>query len=82
MYPKIHQWYIKDEKFTGSIFSTIAIPAYGYNGKGKDFLEKNLTILKEQTFEDFEVVISDHSTDDTIKDLCDSWMDRLNIKIL
>jgi hypothetical protein len=38
-------------------------------GKGKDFLEKNLTILKEQTFEDFEVVISDHSTDDTIKDL-------------
>jgi hypothetical protein len=77
MYLKIHQWIHQEWKIHGSIFS-IAIPAYGYNGKGKDFLEK-LTILKEQTFEDFEVVISDHSTDDTIKDLCDSWMDRLNI---
>jgi nucleoside-diphosphate-sugar epimerase len=63
-------------------FFSIAIPAYGYNGKGKDFLDKNLTILKEQTFEDFEVVISDHSTDDTIKDLCNSWNDRLNIKYI
>jgi hypothetical protein len=40
MYPKIHQWIHQEWKFTGSIFS-IAIPAYGYNGKGKDFLEKN-----------------------------------------
>jgi hypothetical protein len=31
--------YIKNENSLGPFFS-IAIPAYGYNGKGKDFLEE------------------------------------------
>jgi nucleoside-diphosphate-sugar epimerase len=63
-------------------FFSIAIPAYGYNGKGKEFLENNFTILESQTFKDFEVVVADHSTDDTIKNLCDSWNGRLNIKYI
>ena len=48
-------------------FFSVAIPAYGYNGKGGEFLDFNLKILSNQTFKDFEVVISDHSIDDTIK---------------
>lgn len=60
-------------------FFSIAIPAYGYNGKGKDFLEFSFFIMESQVFKDFEVVVSDHSTDDTIKNLCESWMSRLNI---
>ena len=60
-------------------FFSIAIPAYGYNGKGHEFLEYSFFIMESQTFKDFEVVVSDHSTDDTIKDLCESWSDRLKI---
>ena len=61
-------------------FFSIAIPAYGYNGKGRDFLNQSFNILFTQVFTDFEVVISDHSQDDTIKDLCEAWAKHLNIK--
>ena len=61
-------------------FFSIAIPSYGYNGKGALYLEHNLSILAKQTFKDFEVVISDHSTDETIKEVYDKWADKLDIK--
>ena len=61
-------------------FFSIAIPAYGYNGKGREFLNQSFNILFSQVFTDFEVVISDHSQDDTIKDLCEVWGKHLNIK--
>lgn len=54
-------------------FFSIAIPAYGYNGKGSEFLEHNLSILSKQSFKNFEVVISDHSTDNTIYDIWEKW---------
>jgi dTDP-4-dehydrorhamnose reductase len=60
-------------------FFSITIPAYGYNGKGSEFLEHSLKIISNQTFKDYEVIISDHSTDNTIKDICDRWKDKLNI---
>lgn len=63
-------------------FFSIAIPAYGYAGKGKEFLDHNFKSLHKQTFKDFEVVVSDHSTDDTIKDLCESWRDKLKIRYI
>jgi len=61
-------------------FFSIAIPTYGYNGKGVEFLENNLSILSEQTFKDFEVVVSDHSLDDIIKTVVNKWKGILNIK--
>jgi dTDP-4-dehydrorhamnose reductase len=60
-------------------FFSIAIPTYGYNGKGSEFLEFSFEKLYSQTFKSFEIVISDHSTDNTIKDICDKWKDKLNI---
>lgn len=54
-------------------FFSIAIPTYGYNGKGGEFLEHNLSILSNQTFNNFEVVISDHSIDDTIYNIWEKW---------
>jgi glycosyltransferase involved in cell wall biosynthesis len=62
-----------------SHFFSITIPTYGYNGRGGDFLEFSFERLKKQTFSDFEVVISDHSVDDTIKDICDKWAEDINI---
>jgi dTDP-4-dehydrorhamnose reductase len=61
-------------------FFSIAIPTYGYEGKGIEFLNHNFDILSKQTFKDFEVVISDHSIDDTIKSICNKWSDKLNIR--
>ena len=61
-------------------FFSIAIPTYGYGGRGAEFLEHSLIILNNQTFQDFEVVLSDHSEDDTIKDIYIKWSDKLNIK--
>lgn len=61
-------------------FFSISIPTYGYNGKGSEFLNFSLSKLSSQTFKDFEVVISDHSTDNTIKDICSVWGDKLDIK--
>jgi len=61
-------------------FFSIAIPTYGYDGKGVEFLEHSLNIISEQTFQDFEIIISDHSTDDTIKDIFLKWEKSLNIK--
>lgn len=61
-------------------FFSIAIPTYGYNGKGTEFLDFSLQKIYSQTFSDYEVVISDHSTDDTIKNLCSEWSGKILIK--
>lgn len=58
---------------------SIAIPTYGYNGKGGAFLEFSFEKLNIQTFKNFEVVISDHSMDDTIKTICDQWSKKIKI---
>ena len=63
-------------------FLSIAIPTYGYNGKGGDFLTFSFDKINNQTFKDFEIVISDHSIDDTIKKICDEWSNILNIKYI
>jgi glycosyltransferase involved in cell wall biosynthesis len=63
-----------------SNFFSIAIPTYGYGGMGSNFLSKNLSVLTKQAFKDFEVVISDHSTDDTILEVADSFSKKLDIK--
>ncbi len=60
-------------------FFTIAIPTYEMYGKGVEFLDFSLKRLKEQTFQNFEVVVSDHSKNDEIKNLCSEWSNNLNI---
>jgi len=66
-------------KLKNNPFFSIAIPTYGYNGRGSEFLDFSLKILSNQTFKDFEVVISDHSIDDTIYDTIKKWEDKLDI---
>ena len=62
-------------------FFSIAIPTYGYEGKGVEFLTHNLDILVNQKFTDFEVIISDHSIDDTIKNIIDIYQNNNALKI-
>lgn len=61
-------------------FFSIAIPTYEQGGHGVEFLTHSFKGLANQTFKDFEVVISDNSQDNEIKKLCDIWSGTLNLK--
>lgn len=49
-------------------------------GKGVEYLEYSFNILYSQTYTDFEIVISDHSISDEIKELCERWGQVLNVQ--
>lgn len=61
---------------------SICIPTYEMNGKGVEYLNHSLNILSNQTYRDFEVVISDQSDNLDIKNLCEKWNGNLNIKYI
>jgi len=60
-------------------FFSIAIPTWSINGKGTEYLEHSFNIIAQQSFTDFEVVVSDHSEDDDIKNLCEAWNSQMPI---
>ena len=63
-------------------FFSVAVPTWSINGKGVEYLEHSFNILAQQSFTDFEVVVSDHSEDDDIKNLCNSWSSMMDIKYI
>lgn len=52
---------------------SVVIPTYEMNGVGKTFLQNSLAYISQQTFKDFEVVVSDHSITDEIEETCNSF---------
>jgi glycosyltransferase involved in cell wall biosynthesis len=64
-----------------SPFFSIAIPTYGYNKNGIEFLKHNLNILEKQKFKNFEIIIADHSLDDIIKEIIDEYKINQNLLI-
>ena len=61
---------------------SIATPTYESFGRGIEFLKTQFDKYLEQTFKDFEVVISDHSKNNEIEKFCESYKGRLNITYL
>ena len=59
---------------------SIIIPTYESNGRGIFFLSELLETINNQTYEDFEVIISDHSKNDEIKNYIENL--SLNKKII
>ena len=49
---------------------SIAIPTWESRGRGVEFLDDLLRTISVQTFKDYDVVISDHSVNDDIKNYC------------
>lgn len=64
---------------SNNIKISICIPVWEYYGEGVFFLKKNLESIKNQTYKNFNVVISDHSSDDKIESLCNSFKDMFEI---
>lgn len=60
-------------------FFSVAIPTWGIKGKGVEYLEHSFNIIAQQTFTDFNVVVSDHSEDDEIETLCKAWNSEMKI---
>ena len=58
---------------------SIVIPTYEMHGKGMQFLHHSLRCLSNQTFKDFEIIITDHSKNNDIQELCEDWS-SLDIK--
>jgi len=52
------------------------------HSKGVYFLDLSFEKIYNQTYKDVEIVISDHSIDDSIKDMCEKWKSKLNIKYI
>jgi glycosyltransferase involved in cell wall biosynthesis len=61
-------------------FFSIAIPTWEINGKGVEYLDYSLNIIAQQTFKDFEVVVSDHSQNDDIEQLCIEYNKVMRVK--
>lgn len=55
---------------------SIAIPTYVTDLKGVQYLKELLDSIKKQTFTDYEIVVSDNSPNDLIKDLCYEYSTR------
>lgn len=55
---------------------SVCIPAY----KNADYLRRNLGALSTQTLQDFEVILSDDSPDDSVWAIAEEYKDQLNIK--
>ncbi len=59
---------------------SICIPTYEMRGMGHIFLRESFDVMARQTFKDFEVVVSDHSKNDLIQNLCLEYKEKLDIK--
>lgn len=49
------------------------------HGKGVIFLKQSFDIFLKQSFTDFDVVISDHSKDTKVQELCETYQKQLQI---
>jgi len=52
---------------------SVIIPTYEMHGLGVHFLDFSLQKLKAQSFQDFDVIVSDHSCRNGIMNLCNIW---------
>jgi glycosyltransferase involved in cell wall biosynthesis len=58
---------------------TIAIPTHELNGRGAEMLDFNFASINKQTYKDFDIVVSDHSSTGVIEDVCKKWSSKLPI---
>lgn len=49
---------------------SVVIPVYEMHGKGEKFLKRALESTKSQTFKDYDIIVSDNSSGNKLKNLC------------
>jgi glycosyltransferase involved in cell wall biosynthesis len=58
---------------------SICIPTYEMGGKGLKFLRQGIESIRLQTFDNYEIIISDNSKVDDIENYCNEVKKDLNI---
>jgi glycosyltransferase involved in cell wall biosynthesis len=58
---------------------SICIPTYECSGRGVEFLTKLIQSIEIQTYKNFNIIISDHSLNDDIKNFCNDLKDIFEI---
>jgi glycosyltransferase involved in cell wall biosynthesis len=58
---------------------SVCIPCYSMRGRGQEFLNKLLNTIELQNYKNFEVVISDHSEDEKILEVCKFYDTKFKI---
>jgi len=61
---------------------SVCIPTYEFKGQGVKYLNDIFNGLRSQTFQDFEIVISDHSEDNLIHNFCEENSNEFSITYL
>lgn len=60
-------------------YLSICIPAHEMGGKGPEYLAYSFDVMLKQSFQDFEVIISDQSKNDGIEKVCGRYRGKLDI---
>lgn len=58
---------------------SICIPTWEQHGKGVSFLEQLFVSIESQTYKNYNVVVSDQSLNDEIKNLCETFSNKFHI---
>lgn len=61
---------------------SVVVPTFEYYGRGVEFLDDMFRTISQQTIQDVEVVVSDHSTENDIEEYCQFNEYGLNIKYI
>jgi glycosyltransferase involved in cell wall biosynthesis len=59
---------------------SICIPCYEMSGFGSENLNIGLQSIYSQSYKDYEVIVSDHSLDNLVENVCKYWKNKLPIK--
>lgn len=59
---------------------SIVMPTHEMGGNGIKYFDQQFQALLHQTTDDFDLVVSDQSTDDLIEKRCEYYSDRVDIK--
>ena len=59
---------------------SICIPTHEAGGHGHEYLNELLGTIKGQSYQDFEVIVSDHSKDNDIMTVCEAYSDAIEIR--
>lgn len=62
--------------------ASIAVTTHEYYGRSTEFLDDMFRTISNQTLKDFEVVVSDHSINDDVKNFCKKNEYSLNVKYI
>lgn len=65
-----------------SLKVSICIPTYEMAGLGVSYLNHSISIIANQDYPSIEVVVSDHSSNNDIEELCSTYSNSINLKYI